>query len=68
MDHKKYPPITPEKSTEKPMGALARRAEDKRKKEEDEKFKKSAKVDLLLDPNIEWTIKNINGINYLSVK
>ena len=50
------------------MGALARRAEDKRKKEEDEKFKKSAKVDLLLDPNIEWTIKNINGINYLSVK
>ena len=67
MDRKKYPTITPEKSTEKHMGALARRAEDKRKKEE-EKFKKSAKVDLLLDPNIEWTIKNINGINYLSVK
>jgi hypothetical protein len=67
MDHKKYPPITPEKSTSKPMGALARRAEDERIRKEEE-IKKSMKVDIPLDPNIDWVIKNINGKNYLSVK
>lgn len=64
---KKYPPITPEKTDSKPMGALARRAEDERIRR-DEELKKSMKVDLPLDPNIDWTIKNINGTNYLSVK
>lgn len=64
---KKYPPITPEKTDSKPMGALARREEDERIRR-DEELKKSMKVDLPLDPNIDWTIKNINGKNYLSVK
>ncbi len=67
MKDKKYPPIVPEKSTDKPMGALARRAEDERKKKEEE-LKKSMKVDIPLDPDIDWIIKNINGKNYLSVK
>lgn len=65
--NKKYPPIVPLNNTSKPMGALARRAEDERKKQDDD-LKKSMKVDIPLDPNIEWTIKNINGTNYLSIK
>ncbi len=64
---KKYPPITPEKSDSKPMGALARRAEDERIRNEED-LKKSMKIDIPLDPNIDWIIKNINGTNYLSVK
>jgi hypothetical protein len=35
MEEKKYPPITPEKSEGKHMGALARRAEDERKRKEE---------------------------------
>ena len=67
MKDKKYPPLVPEKSTSKPMGALARRAEKERLKKEEE-LKKSMKVDIPLDPDIDWIIKNINGKNYLSVK
>jgi len=67
MYRKKYPPIIPEKSTEKPMGALARRAENERIRKEEE-LKKSMKVDIPLDPSIDWIIKNIKGKNYLSIK
>lgn len=66
MENKKYPPITPEKSTAKHMGALARRAEDERIRKEEE-LKKSMKIDIPLDPNVNWIIKNIDGKNYLSV-
>lgn len=65
--NKKYPPIVPLNNTSKPIGALGRRAEEERKRQEDE-LKKSMSADIPLDPNIEWTIKNINGTNYLSIK
>ena len=67
MQDKKYPPITPERSDSKPMGALARRAEDERLRKEDE-LKKSMKIDIPLDPDIDWIIKNINGKMVLSIK
>jgi hypothetical protein len=67
MQDKKYPPITPERSESKPMGALARRAEDERLRKEDE-LKKSMKIDIPLDPDIDWIIKNINGKMVLSIK
>ena len=67
MEDKKYPPITPEKSDGKHMGALARRAEDERKRKE-ETLKQSMSIGILLDPEINWIIKTINGKSYLSIK
>ena len=67
MEGKKYPPITPEKSEGKHMGALARRAEDERKRKE-ENLKQTMSVGISLDPEINWIIKTINGKSYLSIK
>jgi hypothetical protein len=67
MEEKKYPPITPEKSDDKHMGALARRAEDERKRKEDN-LKETMSIGISLDPEINWIIKTINGKSYLSIK
>lgn len=67
MEDKKYPPITPEKSDGKHMGELARRAEDERKRK-DETLKQSMSIGILLDPEINWIVKTINGKSYLSIK
>jgi len=67
MEDKKYPPITPEKSEGKHMGALAGRAEDERKRKE-ETLKQSMSIGILLDPEINWIVKTINGKSYLSIK
>ena len=67
MEDKKYPPITPEKSDGKHMGALARRAEYERKRKE-ETLKQSMSIGILLDPEINWIVKTINGKSYLSIK
>jgi hypothetical protein len=67
MEEKKYPPITPEKSDGKHMGALARRAEDERKRKEGN-LKETMSIGISLDPEINWIIKTINGKSYLSVK
>jgi hypothetical protein len=67
MEEKKYPPITPEKSGGKHMGALARRAEDERKRKEGN-LKETISIGISLDPEINWIIKTINGKSYLSVK
>ncbi len=64
---KKYPPIVPLNNTSKPMGALGRRAEEERKKKED-LIKESMRVEISLDPEINWIVKTINGKNYLSIK
>jgi hypothetical protein len=65
MKEKKYPPITPEKSDDKHMGALARRAEDERK---ENNLEKTISIGISLDPEINWIIKTINGKSYLSIK
>jgi hypothetical protein len=67
MEDKKYPPITPEKSEGKHMGALAGRAEDERKRKE-EALKQSMSIGISLDPEINWIVKTINGKSYLSIK
>jgi hypothetical protein len=67
MEDKKYPPITPEKSDGKHMGALAGRAEDERKRKE-EALKQSMSIGISLDPEINWIVKTINGKSYLSIK
>ena len=67
MEDKKYPPITPEKSEGKHMGALAGRAEDERKRKE-EALKQSMIIGISLDPEINWIVKTINGKSYLSIK
>ena len=67
MEDKKYPPITPEKSDGKHMGALAGRAEDERKRKE-ETLKQSMSIGISLDPEINWIVKTINGKSYLSIK
>lgn len=67
MGDKKYPPITPEKSERKHMGALAGRAEDERKRKE-KALKQSMSIGISLDPEINWIVKTINGKSYLSIK
>ncbi len=67
MEGKKYPPIVPEKSESKPMGALGRRAEEERKKKE-ELINESLRVEISLDPEINWRVKTINGKSYLTIK
>jgi len=67
----KYPPISPETSNSKPMGALGRRKEEESKKAMEElkhKALNEMKVQLALDPEIEWIVKTVDGKSYLSVK
>jgi hypothetical protein len=71
MEERKYPPISPETSNSKPMGALGRRKEEESKKAMEElkhRALNEMKVQLALDPEIEWTIKTVDGKSYLSVK
>ena len=59
----KYPPITPVNPQEtKHVGAIGRRLEEERRRQEE------MKVELELDPEIEWIIKKVDGKNYISVK
>lgn len=64
---RKYPPISPEKSTSKPVGALGRRKEEEEKKKE-EMIRNSMRIEISLDPEIEWVVKTVEGKSYLSVK
>ena len=68
---RKYPPISPETSDSKPMGALGRRKEEESKKAMEElkhRTLNEMKVQLALDPEIEWIVKTVEGKSYLSVK
>ncbi len=61
-----YPPIVPEASSYKPMGALARRAAD------EENRKAQAVLDAMslsmsLDPDVNWCIRFVDGHPFLSV-
>jgi hypothetical protein len=64
---KKYPPLVPEKSTYTPKGVFGRRKEEEERKKE-EMIKNAMKVEISLDPNVEWIVKTIDGKSYLSVK
>jgi hypothetical protein len=70
-EERKYPPISPETSDSKPMGALGRRKEEESKKALEELNRRTLeemKIQLALDPEIEWIVKTIDGKSYLSVK
>ena len=70
-EDRKYPPISPETSDSKPMGALGRRKEEESKKALEELSRRALeemKIQLALDPEIEWIVKTIDGKSYLSVK
>jgi hypothetical protein len=61
---KKYPPITPENPTPtKHLGAIGRRLEEEKKKKMEE-----LKVELSLDPDLEWIIKTVDGKSYITIK
>lgn len=67
----KYPPISPGTSDSKPMGALGRRKEEESKKAMEElkhRALNEMKVQLALDPEIEWVVRTVEGKSYLSVK
>lgn len=69
-EERKYPPISPETSDSKPMGALGRRKEESKKALEglNRRALEEMKVQLSLDPEISWVVKTVDGKSYLSVK
>lgn len=61
-----YPPITPEVSEGKHMGALARRAADEEKRKA-QAILDAMSLSMSLDPDVNWVIKFIDGHAFLSV-
>jgi hypothetical protein len=67
-EERRYPPFSPETSDSKPMGALRKEESKKALEELNRRALKEMKVQLSLDPEINWVVKTVDGKSYLSVK